>query len=352
MKLEQNNSTIRITIFPLIVLCALVLASPEELSEGTHHFVGWTAIILVAGAVIALLTSILSTRMEHRPSKIEAAISLASLLAIGISAAAVHFDWASQAGVDKKEPAQSHDLHMPPVFPPGMSRRPANAAPMARPMQSARAPSPLPQADAPRAVSPASDAQRPSDERLEAGKEIDGLLARAAEAQKKKKFDDAEKLYSSALSLIDSTFPDTLDKRGPVAATLARTLFGAGKVQEAVSVIDDHLKRLELNPSQDFNITAQFHDLAGTFLGNSNRFEESIVRFKKSLKLKSQANSDPADIASTYAKIAISHARLNNKEEAGAALKESKKLLEANAAPDDESLKRIESIATKYGLSL
>ncbi len=178
------------------------------------------------------------------------------------------------------------------------------------------------------------------------------MLARAAEAQKQNQFDEAEELYRNALSLIDSAFPDALDKRGPVAAALARTLFSASNEQNAIEVIDDHLKRVELNAPQDYNTVAQLHDLAGTFLGNANRFEESIQRFEKSLTLKSQANSDPSDVASTYAKIAISHARLNNKEKARIALKKSKELLEANVAPDDESLKRIESIAEKYDMSL
>ncbi len=101
-------------------------------------------------------------------------------------------------------------------------------------------------------------------------------MARAAEAQKKNQFDEAEGLYSSALSLIDSAFPDALDKRGPVAAALARTLFSANNVQNAINVIYNHIKRVELNAPQDITMIAQLHDLAGTFLGNSNQFEESI----------------------------------------------------------------------------
>ncbi|MCP4605830.1 MAG: hypothetical protein GY847_35810 [Proteobacteria bacterium] len=351
---EQNKTVIRITVVPLVALCALALVGSDGLAGITHYILSAAAVALTAGVVIAVLSSMLAARPERRPNKTEAVVSLVSLLAIGISAAAIHLDWARQSGDDKKELASAPSQSMPPIFPPGfppgISQRPSNAVANAHPSQSEQAHSPQPRAM--KSASPDLHEQHPPAENLKVGKEIDSLLARADEEKKKNQFAEAEALYSKALSLIDSTFPDALGKRGPVVGALAHTLFSSNKVQNAIDVIDDHVKKLGMKTPQDLNIAAQFFDLAGTFLGNSNRFDESIKRFERSLALKSKAESEPIDVASTHAKIAISYASMGNKEEARDALIEAKSLLEANVAPDDESLKRIESIAEKYDMSL
>ena len=92
-------------------------------------------------------------------------------------------------------------------------------------------------------------------------------------------------------------------------------------------------------------VIASFHELAGTLLGNKNLFDESLDRFRQVLEIQKKSNADPAVLASTHAKLAISHARLDEKSTAKQELDWARELLSTAPQKDTQGLGRLEQIA-------
>jgi tetratricopeptide (TPR) repeat protein len=180
--------------------------------------------------------------------------------------------------------------------------------------------------------------------------ELNELLKQSDAANKANKLGEAEALLVQVIDRIDREIPDNLTTRGRVVGNLVKVRFSAGKKAEAVAVVDDHISKLKAEEKTDPLAVAAFHDLIGTFLGNSGDLEAAIERFNEALPLKSEANASPSDIASIYAKIAISYARLNKKDKAGAALGKARALLSSQKPEDKESMNKLDAIATEFGL--
>jgi tetratricopeptide (TPR) repeat protein len=181
-------------------------------------------------------------------------------------------------------------------------------------------------------------------------KTLNALLKRAETAQKASKLDEAEALLAQIVERMDKEIPDNLTTRGQVVGNLAKVRFSAGKTDGAVAVVDDHIAKLKADDRADPLLVAAFHDLLGTFLGNSGELEAAISRFNEELTLKSEAKATPADIATTHAKIAISYARLNQKDEAKNALGKARALLSTDKPEEKEGLEKLDAIAAEYGL--
>jgi tetratricopeptide (TPR) repeat protein len=237
----------------------------------------------------------------------------------------------------------------PPRRPPSgdRPRKPPQGPPESPPVAPPPSPGVTPdQPGAPAQAEPSSEPPVP--EAL--AKELNELLAQSDKAQKENRFDEAEALLVKVLDRVDSEIPKHLKVRGQVVGTLARVRFSAGKKDDALKVVDDHIEKLETSETKEPLLVAAFHELVGTYLGNSGDLENAIERFNKGLALKVMDKADPRDIASTHAKVAISYARLKKKKEAKEALGKAKELLETHKPDDQESLDKLEAIAVKYEL--
>ncbi len=181
-------------------------------------------------------------------------------------------------------------------------------------------------------------------------KKADAMLIEADKLAKAGKQEEAEPLLIQVLEMMDTHAPRDLPQRGQVVSTLARLLFTIGKRGEGIDTIDQHIARLEESGTSDQMTIASFHELAGTLLGNSGAFAESIVRFRQVYDIQTRVEAVPALIASTHAKLAISHAKLDEKEAAKQELDSARELLRTASPVDSAALSRLAQIEKEYDL--
>jgi hypothetical protein len=179
---------------------------------------------------------------------------------------------------------------------------------------------------------------------------VDDMLIEADKAVKAGNPKDAEPLLLQVLDMMDTHAPRDLPQRGQVVGTLARVRFSVEKRGEGIDVIDQHIARLEEIETTDPTIIASFHELAGTLLGNSGAFAESIDRFRQVYDIQTRIRAAPKEMASTHAKLAISHAKLDDKSAAKQELDRARELLRTAKPEDTEAQRRLMEIAKEYDL--
>ena len=179
---------------------------------------------------------------------------------------------------------------------------------------------------------------------------VNGLIRESDALAKGGEREQADERLEKAISLIDAESPWSLYQRGQVVGTLARLRADMDRVGEAMDLFDAHIEKLMNAPKPDPLSAATFHDNAGEMLGNQGRFAESLERFQRAVALRQNLSVDPRMTASSYAKIAVSYARLSDKQKAADAVQTAEDLLKGLQPPDEAGLQKLASIRKEYNL--
>jgi tetratricopeptide (TPR) repeat protein len=330
----------------------LLFLSFQEIG-GTSRIVLFLAgLIVTVGSIVALYSA--AEPEDSKQIKAERSAAFAVIAALGVSLVAIN---AEQVLKDEPDNAKK-TMGRPMITKLGTARAqgqampvkpgaPPRAAPGTGPTQPGGSAPPGPPAG-PQAA-PASGEMVP-DLPPEIAGTVNQLLLKSDQAFKAEKLDEAEQLLLQVLSIIDEKAPAHLKQRGQVAGTLSRVRFAAKKVDDAVGTIDDQIARFKKDPKHDPSIVASFHELAGTFLGNAEKYPESIERFNRCLAIRKKLNLEPSLIASTHAKLTISFARMGDKAKAREQLASARQILSEMVPKDEESLRQLDSVAAEYGL--
>lgn len=332
---HTRNLTISLSVLGLMLLSGI-----GNWSGPSRLVIAVCAGTITIGSIFTTLMAMGGARTKRLPGS-EVFIALLAAVTLGTSTVMVQLD---RYGLFQKEDATRGESisvsNMPMMGPKTFIAGPSAAA-------QREAQGPLPS---------------PPDPQVEAAvQRIQELVAQADNRLKAGDRKGAVPVLEEALVLFDKLPQPNMKRRGPIAFALARARADLKQVDAAILVLDEHFKKiapllrqesLKDDPSESIlhQDAAGLLEEAGVILGNAGRFEETLPRFEQSIAIKEEIRAPTADIASTLSKLAISHGRLNNKQEAEQALGKAKDLLAAMNPPDYSGLENLKAIADEYGL--
>ena len=330
---------VRITVYPIIVEVCFVAISLGPIGTISRIMLVLALALIVLGTVRVLWERQSDDNTaQYRSERFIALMSIVLLAAIIVSVNAEGILSPPSDAVDKTLPSpknqlQSHDA--------------------------ASSVNETLKAIAPKVNEPRQSANRLSNRgrtkignAAEALEKFDNTLKSADRLLKDGNQQQAERLLIDAIEWLDKQTPGALSRRSRAVRMLVDLRFSVGRFDEGLDAVDQHIEILEKGESVEPKVVASFHELAGTLLGNNNAFGESILRFEELLAYQRRAKVGPVAIASTHAKLAISHAELNEKGTAKKELEEARRVLDSADVRDIDIYRRLDQIAKEYGLDL